>query len=316
MYVNVIWRAVLLVTCASSCISLQTYETIEDLVISSEYLYVADGTTLHLLHNNLTHLRSLDMGNDTISKSAVSTDEAFVIVCLINGICKSYQVESLLETNSSVILSVSVVKATSQAIKGIALAVTPNSSFYQAYTMEASKRAIVLRQFEYDRSTTLQLRTTEELITNSNFISRDFYDAFKTGYFIYYVAVDTIGNMTRLTVMRIRDDNGEHFSEVIEVELDCGATTSAFGITPPSLIRDPHHSGDNNIMVVIAISSKSVSRVCSYQLADIDMELQRTYYEYVSSGIENPLPWADYDHAEDCSRLTKVGISINHAYLM
>lgn len=316
MYVNVIWRAVLLAIWASSCRSFQTYETIDDLVISSDYLYVVDGTTLHLLHNNLTHLCSLDMGNATISKIAVSTDEAFVIVCLINGICESYEIESLLETNSPVILSVSAVKATSRAIKGIALAVTPNSSFYQAYTMEANKRAIVLRQFEYNRSTTLQLRATEELITNSKFISRDFYDAFKTGYFIYYVAVDTIGNMTRLTVMRIRDDNGEHFSELIEIELDCGTTTSVFGITSPSLIRDPHHSGDNNTMVVIAISSKSVSRVCSYQLADIDMELQRTYYEYISSGTENPLPWADYDHVEDCSKFTKVGISSDHAYLI
>ncbi len=312
MYINVIWTAVLLVTCASTSRSLQTYETIDDLVISSDYLYVADGTTLHLLHNNLTHLCSLAMGNDIISKIAVSTDETFVIVCLVDGVCKSYQIESLLETNSSTIFNVSAVKAASPTVKGIALAVTSNSSFYQGYTMEASKRAIVLRQFKYDRSTTFQLRTTEVLITNSNFVSRDFYDAFKNEYFIYYVVVDTIGNKTRLTMMRTRDDQEEHFSELIEVELDCRTTTSLFSITPPSIVRDPDHSSNN--VVVIATSSNSVSRVCSYQLADIDMELQRTYYEYITSGTENPLPWADYDHTKNCSRLAKVGISINHAY--
>ena len=312
MYIDIIWTAILLVTCASTSRSLQTYETIDDLVLSSDYLYVADGNTLHLLHSNLTHLCSLAMGNTTISKIAVSTDETFVIVCLLDGTCKSYQIESLLETNSSIILSVSAVKATAPTVKRIALAVTSNSSFYvgnQGYTMEASKRAIVLRQFKYNGSTTFQLRTTEALITNTNFISRDFYDAFKNGYFIYYVAVDTIGNKTRLTVMRICDNKEEHLSALIEVELGCGTTTSVFHVTHSSLVRDPDHP--SNFMLVIATSNKSVSRVCSYQLTDIDMELQRTYNECISSGTMSPLPWADYDHAEDCSRLTKVCISIN-----
>ena len=307
MYINIIWTTILLVTCASTSRCLKTYENIDDLVISSDYLYVAEGATLHLLHNNLTHLCSLAMGNATISKIAVSTDERFVIVCLITGICNSYQIESLLDTNSSASLSVPIVKAADPTVKEIALAVTSNSSFYQGYTMEGSKRVIVLGQFKYDGNTTFQLRTTEAPITNPNFISRDFYDAVKKGHFIYYVAVDTVGNDTRLTVLRIC----EHFDTctLIEVQLDCGNTISVFSITPSSLIRDPDNSSD--IVVVIAMTSKSISRVCSYQLANIDTELQRTYDEYISSGTESPLPWVEYDHAEDCSRLTKVCISVN-----
>ena len=303
MYINFIWTAVLLVACASTS---RSYETIDDLVISSDRLYVAEGTTLHLLHNNLTHLCSLAMGNATISNVAVSTDETVVIVCLVDGVCKSYQIESLLETNSSPNLSVSAAKAAAPPVKGIALAVTSNSMFYQGYTTKAGKRAIVLRQFEYNGNTTFQLRTTEVLITNTNFISRDFYNVFKNGYFIYYVAVDTIGNETVLTVMRICDDQEKNVTAPIEVELDCGTTTpAAFTITTSSLIRDPYH---NNITVVIATSSKSVSRVCSYQLTDIDTELHRTHNEYISSGTKSPLPWADYDNAEDCLRSTKVYI--------
>ena len=307
MYINIIRTAVLLVTCASTSSTLQTYETIDDLVISSNYLYVADRTTLHFLHNNLTHLCSLAVGNATISRIAVNTDETVIIVCLVDGICKSYQLENLLETNSSTLLNVSAVKAEVPIVKRVALAVTSNSSFYvgnQGLTMEANKRAIVLQQFKYDGSATFQLRTAEVPITNSSFISREFYDAFKNGYFIYYVAVDTIGNKTRLTVMRVCDDKEEHFSVVTEVELDCGFTTpSMFSITHSSLVREADHS---RTMVVIATSSKSVSRVCGYWLTDIDMELQRTYNECISSDSKIPLPWADYDRAEDCSRLTKV----------
>ena len=302
MYITIIWTAVLLISCASTSSALQTYETIDDLVISSNYLYVADGTTLHFLHSNLTHLCSLAVENATISRIAVNTDETFIIVCLVDGTCKSHQIESLLEANSSTHMNVSANKAAAPTVKRVALTVTSNSSFYVGYTKEADKRTIILQQFKYDGNTTFQLRTAEAIITNSRFISRDFYDAFKSGYFVYYIAVDTIGNETRLTVMRVCDDKEEHFGAVMEVELNCGTTTPIMlSITHSSLVRD--HS---STMIVITTSSKSVSRVCGYLLTDIDMELQRTYNECISSGSKSPLPWADYDHFEDCSRLTKV----------
>ena len=308
MYINnIIWTTLLLVICvASTSCDLQS---IDDLAASSDYIYVADGSTLHLLHKNLTHLSSLTVENAAISKITVNTDETFIIVCLVDGLCESFEIETLLETNySSVFFNASAVMAAVPTVRRIALGATSNATFYVGnvgYTIETGERAIVLQQFKYNESATYQLRTTKALITSSSFIGRDFYDVFKNEHFIYYVAVDTIGNRNRLTVMRVCDDiYDEHFSAVVEVELDCsGITTPTFNITHSSLLSD---AGQSSAMLVIATTSKSGSKVYSYLLADIDMELQRAYNEFVATGSKSPLPWADYDYIEDCSRLTEV----------
>lgn len=312
MYISNIWKVFLLATCAYVANSagdsdLQNYRRIDDVAVSRDFLYVADGDTLHLLRSNLTHLYSMVVGNTTISKIALSTDETFIVICLLDGQCEGFQVESLLQASLSLFLNTPNVRNAVPKAKKIALAVLSSSSFYIGSEgfATASERAISLRQFEHNESTTYQLRTTDAIITNSNFISRDFYNIFKYEHFIYFVAVDNIGNKSRLTVMRVCDDKtmqDEHFSAVIEIELECGIKTSAlFNISGSALIRDSQQS---SATLMIAISSKSGSRMCGYKLADIDKELQRAYNECISTGSKTALPWDGYDSSEECTVAT------------
>ena len=307
MYTNIL-VSLLLLTYSASTTDSQFFQNILDIAVLGDHICIADDDTLHLFHSNLTRISSLAVGTSAVSKITFNNDGSFIIVCLVDGLCKTYKTENLFETNSSFVQA-SVVAGAPTA--RIALGATSNSTFYtgsEGYSMRTGRKSIMLKQFKYDWSATYQLRTSEAfIIRNSNFLSRDFYNVFNSKHFTYYVAVDTIGDMKKLTVMRVCDDVQDgHFRAVTEVELDCGLTVSSFNITYTSLLSTVDHKK----ILVIATSSRNCSRVCAYHLEDIDKELKRIYHECVSSDHKIPLAWASFDYMEDCSRLTEVYVHI------
>ena len=308
MYITAL-ASLLLVISSAAGISDQSLVAISDLAASSDYVYVADGNTLHLFHANLTHCSSLTVGNSAVSKVTLNIDDTFIIICSVNGLCKTYEIENLLEPNAVVFQA--EILATIPSVKRIALGATSNSTFLvgsEGQTTMSGGRTMKLSQFEYDWQSIYRRRTSEALIiTNSSFISREFYNVFKHEQFIYYIGVDFIGETNRLTVMRVCDDKyDEHFSAVTEVELDCGITASTFNITYSSFFCNPNNASQTSEVLLITAGSMSRSQVCIYHLADIDREMQRVYDECISTNSKIPLPWATYDYTEDCSRFTEV----------
>ena len=305
---NKVLVSILFVACLVNISDSQIFQAtvpIQDIAVSSDYVYVADSHVLHLLLTNLTHISSLTMRASGVSEIALNSDATFIVVCFLDGFCKPYEIQTLLETNS--VHFHTSPTATVPTDKRKALGALSNSTFYvgcEGYTSSTGQRAIILRQFQFDWSVAYQLRTFEALITNSSFVSREFHNVLKEDKYIYYIAVDTIGDENRLTVMRVCDDvNGEHFSAVSEVKLDCGIITPFFDITYSSLLPDINQA---NKSLVITTSSTNGSQVCIYPIVDIDRELQRVYLECVSTNNKLSLPWTNYEYTENCSAFDEV----------
>lgn len=296
----------LFLTCFASTSNSQIFQSalaIQDVAVSSDYVYVSDSSTLHVLHNNLTHIASLTIGVSSVSKIVLNSDDTFIIVCLLDGMCKVCKIENLQETNSLLFPIASV-----QMPNRIALGTTSNSTIYvgsEEYSTRSGRRSILLKHFEYNSSTINKIRSATLVVTNSRFLKREFHEVFKAGKFIYYIAVDTVGDENRLTAMRVCDDvNDDHFSAITEVELDCGINTTSFNVSSISFYNAKQTNETD--LLVITTSSRSGSQVCLYCLSDINRELQRIYNECVSTNTKVPLPWADHEYIHDCSRFTEV----------
>ena len=307
MFTNSI-ELLLLVTCVASTTDSWNFQHIQDVAVSGDYVYIADGNTLHLLHTNLTHISSLTVGTSAVSKITLNNDT--IIACLKDGQCKTYETESLFETNYLTFLNVTVASAAPTA-RRIALGTTTNSMFYvgsEGYFKRNDRKDIILKQFKYDwhAHAMYQLRTSKALtITNSNFLSRDFYYIFQNEQFIYYVAMDTTGDKSGLTVMRVCNEvYDDYFTAVTEVELDCGPDMSSFNVIHSSILS----TADQNRFLVIITGSRNGSRVYAYHLVDIDRKLKDVYHECVSTDNKIHLPWARFGHTNDCSSFTEVCI--------
>lgn len=308
---NIIVELLLFVACVAlaSTTDLRIFQRIQDVAVSGDYVYIADSNTLHLLHTNLTHISSLTVGTSAVSKLTLNNDT--IIACLIDGQCKIYQTDSLFETNYSTIFHVTI--AAAAPTKRIALEMTKNSMFYvgsQGYSKRTDRKDIILKQFKYDwhAHAMYQLRTSKALtVTNSNFLNRDFYYVFQNEQFIYYVAVDTTGDKSGLTVMRVCNEvYDDYFRAVIEVELDCEIVVSSFNVIHSSVLS----TADQNRFLVIITGSRNGSRVYAYHLADIDKKLKDAYHECVSTDNKIGLPWASFGHIKDCSSFTEVCVTL------
>ena len=294
--------SVLFVACLVSISDSQIFQTkvtVQDIAVSSDYVYIVDNFALHLLFANLTYISSFTVGGSGVSKIALNVDATFIIVCFYDGYCNTYEIPRLLETRS--VHFHASFTATVPTVRRIALGAPSNSTFYvgsAGYSSNTGQQSIILKQFQLNLSATHHFRTFEALVTNPDFLSREFNNVVKKDKYIYYVAVDTIADENSLTVMRVCDDvNGEHFSAVSEVKLDCGIVTPSFDITYSSLLNES---------LVIATSSRNGSQVCIYPLVNIDRELRSAYLECASTDINLSLPWSNYEYTENCSVLDKV----------
>lgn len=307
MSTNNIAELLLFVIFVASTTDSRIFQHIQDVAVSGDYVYIADSNTLHLLHTNLTHISSLTVGTSPVSKITLNDDT--IIACLIDGQCKIYETQSLFQTNYSMFFHVTIAAAAPTA--RIALGMTTNSTFYvgsEGYSKRTDRKDIILKQFKYDwhAHAMYQLRTSKALtITNSNFLNRDFYYVFQSEQFIYYVAMDTTGDKSGLTVMRICNEvYDDYFRAVIEVELDCEIVVSSFSVIHSSILS----TADQNRFLVIITSSRNGSRVYAYHLADINKKLKDVYHECVTTDNKIGLPWASFGHTKDCSSFTEVCI--------
>ena len=283
----------------------QNFETVQDIAVSSDYIYVAERNVVHLLHTNLSHHSSLRVGSNSISKITLNTDKSAIIICLVDGLCKACNIQSLLEDSPAQCASV---VATIPWTESIALGAASDSTFYvgsEGYIAQNVKRSIILRQFKYGRHAASQLRTSGALtVTNQGFRKKEFHDVFLSKKHVYYIAVDAIGRNDKLIVMRAcAEANNEYFSAITEIELDyCGVNETVFNFTYSSL--ESNIMGGSEVLVIVS-NGRNGGQICMYDLAVIEQEVHRAYYNECINN-KGPLPWIDYDATEDCSSFVEV----------
>ena len=300
----------LFVSGAIGTIDLQTiqsmnFTTIQATAVSSDYIFVAEESVLHLLHTNLTHHSSVHMGLNFVSKMALSSDKTAIIIFSVDGSCKVCKIQDLLADDSATCTTLVV---TASSTKSITLGVVSNSTFYtgsEEYNATTFKRSMILKQFEYNWRTAFQVKVSDALIiTNSNFQSRKFYDVFQNEQYVYYVAVDTIGGDNSIVVMRTCDE--ANLSAIMEIKLDCGLNET-FNFIYSSVLYNVNKT-DGLLVIATSSSSTSGGQVCVYELTDIDEGLYRAYFECISTNKRSPPPWTNRDHTEDCSSIIQVCI--------
>ncbi len=156
------------------------------------------------------------------------------------------------------------------------------------YSASSRDHEIVFSYFQLTGSYIPDVFFSHKIITAESFNSREFfYNFFDSGY-IYFIALDnlTAPEMSReIKLMRmchINNISSDDFQSMFEIKLDCGIIFDNITIVNYFKI---------NRMIFIGLSDGRRSKLCVFNLTDIDSKIMQAYQECYDTSNTFQLPW-------------------------
>ena len=281
-----------------------------DMTISSSGdVYVSAGSTLYSLNSSLFLDESvlLTTRNTNVSRMALASNGSQIILCLTDGSCLVYATEFLTLGRENTLSSVTV---PGESVALLSVSTTLEDTFYvgsEGAMPPGGSQVIALGQYGLDEfSFTSRSSGVDLTISNDSFVSRDFFTAFSHGEFVYFVVMDngTAPTIHSIRILRLCNSaNESYFGALYEVRLDCGT------IAPDTKIASFSLVDSSGTRAVIGVTGHGQNHFCSFQVSDIDREIERTFDECLAGSGEIPLVWAGADYIDDCSHFTAVSVT-------
>ena len=268
-------------------------------------VFLAAGNQLLRLNSTLALQENVTLGSSVL-KMALSSDEWRVVVCLSDLSCAVYNASDFGAGEQSRRLGASASSSV------VALFTAEQNSFYVGSILSGAQHSMILRQYGFgDRDF---VRSTNYGIERTGFI-RTFFGGFVNGTNTYYfMADDNPRDVRGLRVLRVCDistcSSPCNFEALYELRIDCGGGTLPQNSVICGLSVLDSFAGSSDTTVVLArcnTGASARSRVCSYRLADIDLEMNRKYTECAGGTGDIQVSW---DSAGSVGRRSCTGFQV------
>ena len=249
-------------------------------------VFASSDTTVYLYSSDLVQQQIVSL--ESVVALTTTQNGQWLVVCLENGDCSVINGSNI---NADPSLTVNGIVGDSST----ALFTTPDTDGQRFYTGSygaiGGSGNIRTRYSEYgfaesqsmDRSVTFN-----ELTTFRANGGRDFYYGFFQSGYAYYVVSDPTGGILReLRIIRVCNiSQSDSFDSQYELVLDCGGVSTSVNIRGISVF--------NEETLVIGRAVSGGSRVCTYNLSDINSMMDSSYQTCVvdETGNKN-VQWFD-----------------------
>ena len=251
-------------------------------------VFLAAGNQLLRLDSTLALQENVTLASSVL-RVALSSDERRVVVCLSDMSCAVYNAsdfgagELLRRTGASVSSDV------------VALFTARENSFYVGSVVGGATASMNLGQYGFVESFA---RSTNYRIERTNFM-RTFFGGFVNGTNAYYFMTDGRPSDVRgLRVLRACDistcSSPCNFDGLYELRIDCGGGSFPQNsvICGLSVLDSFADSSDTTVVLARCNTGTSArNRVCSFQLADIDDNMDRKYTQCAGRIGDIQLAW-------------------------
>ena len=253
-------------------------------------VFLAAGNQLFRLDSTLALQENVTLGSSTsVLRVALSSDERRVVVCLSDLSCAVYNASDF---GAGELLRRTGASASSDVV---ALFTAEENSFYVGSILSGAVLSMNLRQYgfgdrDFVRSTNYQIRRTGFM--------RTFFGGFVKGTNAYYFMADgNPRNVRGLRVLRACHistcSSPCNFNALYELRIDCGGSFPQNSVICGLSVLDSF-AGSSDTTVVLArcnTGNSARNRVCSFQLADIDREMDRKYTQCAGRTGDIQLGW-------------------------
>ena len=238
--------------------------------------------------------------SSSVLKVALSSDERRVVVCLSDLSCAVYNASDFGAGEQS--------RRTAASVSSdvVALFTARENSFYVGSVVGGASRSMNLGQYGFGEESFA--RSTNYRIARTGFM-RTFFGGFVNGTNAYYFMADGGRIEVRgLRVLRACDFSGCsigscNFNALYELRIDCGSGSFPQNsvICGLSVLDSFADSSDTTVVLARCNTGTSArNRVCSYQLADIDLEMDRKYTQCAGRTGDIQVAW-DSARNRECS---------------
>ena len=252
-------------------------------------VFLAAGNQLFRLDSTLALQENVTLSSSVL-RVALSSDERRVVVCLSDLSCAVY--------NSSDFSAGEQLRRTGASVSSdaVALFTARENSFYVGSIVGGAAASMNLGQYGFVEESFA--RSTNYPILRTNFM-RTFFGGFVSGTNAYYFMTDGSPSVVRgLRVLRACDistcSSPCSFDALYELRIDCGGGTLPQNSVICGLSVLDSFAGSSDTTVVLARCNTGTSgrnRVCSFQLADIDREMDRKYTQCAGRTGDIQLAW-------------------------
>ena len=255
-------------------------------------VFLAAGNQLLRLDSTLTLQENVTLGSSVL-RVALSSDERRVVVCLSDLSCAVYNAsdfgagEQLRRTGASVSSDV------------VALFTAEENSFYVGSVTSGASPSMNLGQYGFGGWNFERLSPNGGYTIRRTGFMRTFFGGFVSGINVYYFMAD--GNPREVRGLRVlRACNISTcstpctFDALYELRIDCGSGTHPQNSVICGLSVLDSFAGSSDTTVVLArcnVGGSVRNRVCSYRLADIDLEMDRKYTECAGGTGDIQVSW-------------------------
>ena len=238
--------------------------------------------------------------SSSVLKVALSSDERRVVVCLSDLSCAVYNASDFGAGEQS--------RRTAASVSSdvVALFTARENSFYVGSIVGGASRSMNLAQYGFGEESFA--RSTNYHIARTGFM-RTFFGGFVNGTNAYYFMADGDQIEVRgLRVLRACDFSSCSmgscdFNALYELRIDCGSGSFPQNsvICGLSVLDSFADSSDTTVVLARCNTGTSArNRVCSYRLADIDLEMDRKYTQCAGRTGDIQVAW-DLAQNRKCS---------------
>jgi len=252
-------------------------------------VFLAAGNQLFRLDSTLTLQENVTLGSSVL-RVALSSDERRVVVCLSDLSCVVYNAsdfgagEQSRRTGASVSSDV------------VALFTADENSFYVGSVVGGASPSMNLGQYGFGDESFV--RSTNYRIQQTGFM-RTFFGGFVNGTNAYYFMADgdprDVRGLRVLRACHISTCSSPcSFNALYELRIDCGSGTfpATSFICGLSVLDSFADSSDTTVVLARCnMGASGRNRVCSYRLADIDLEMDRKYTECAGGTGDIQVAW-------------------------
>jgi len=252
------------------------------IIFPSDQISCNTGNQLLRLDSTLALQENVTLSTSVL-RVALSSDERRVVVCLSDMSCAVY--------NASDFGAGELPRRTGASVSSdaVALFTAEEDSFYVGSVVGGASPSMNLGQYGFVEESFV--RSTNYRIQRTNFM-RTFFGGFVNGTNAYYFMTDGSPSYVQgLRVLRACDistcstpmgSSTCDFNALYELRIDCGGGSFPQNSVICGLSVLDSFAGSSDTTVVLARCNTGTSarnRVCSFQLADIDREMDRKYSE-------------------------------------
>ena len=248
-------------------------------------VFASSETTVYLYSSDLVQQQSVSLESVVIALTTTQNGQ-WLVVCLENGDCSVINGSNI---NADPSITVNGDSST-------ALFITPDTDGQRFYigSYEAIGGSGVDRigYSEYGFAGSQSVDRTEIIVPLTAFLTtegRDFYYGFFQSGYAYYVVSDAVvgSSLRELRIIRVCNiSQSDSFDSQYELVLGCGGQSTSVNIRGISVF--------NEETLVIGRIFSGGSRVCSYNLSDINSMMDDSYQTCVVDGTGNKnVRWFD-----------------------